>query len=301
MAPMKNWKSGFLLNSAIWAKKYNNLKAKDPTKKPIALYITLENSVEETLVRVCAHCEGNDFKMADQTTNGLAKILSMYGIYTPNDSSDLGLEMLYKPNKSITVADIGVIMDDYEKQGKEVVFLAVDYLKRLRPSVITKDLRIDLGSIADELHVLAVERDIPIVTAMQLNRSAISELDAADSFEKKLQAFNKIGASSVGESIDIPQNVDLTFTMVRTVDAKTNEITGEVESIDKYLNFRIVAARYNTGDIDGFVHRFKEGNDMRLDEDADAQVSRSIVNKTVLLKDRIATAGIKTRGSRQAQ
>lgn len=300
MAPMKNWKSGFLLNSAIWAKKYNNLKPKDPTKKPVVLYLTLENSAAETFVRLAAHCEGNNFNIADQDPTKVFKILAAHNLCNPNNAADVGLEVLYKPNKSVTVADIGVILDDYEKRGMEVVFLVVDYLKRIRPSIITKDLRIDLGSIADDLHVLAVERDIPILTAMQLNRNAISELDAADSFEKKMVAFGKIGASNVGESIDIPQNVDLTFTMVRTVDTKTNEITGDVESVDKYLSFRIVAARYNTGDIDSFIHRFKDDNDMKLDEDADAQISRSIINKTTLLKDRVVANGIKVKGPRQA-
>ncbi len=298
MAPMKNWKSGFLLSCAIWAKKFNDLKPKDPSKKPVALYITLENSVDETIVRMLSYCEGNNFNVAKTDKLSAAKIMEAHGLFNPNDSSALDIEILYKPNKSITVADIGIIMDDYEKEGKEVVFLCVDYLKRIRPSIITKDLRIDLGGIADDLHVLAIERDIPIVTAMQLNRSAISELDNADTFEKKMQAFGRIGASNVGESIDIPQNVDLTFTMVRTVDTKINELSGDVESIDKYLHFRIVAARYNTGDIDSFIHRFKDGNDMRLDEDADAAISRSIINKTSLIKDRVAASDIKTRGAR---
>ena len=62
----------------------------------------------------------------------------------------------------------------------------------------------------------------------------------------------------------------------------------DMEYTSKYLNFRIVASRYNTGDIDSFVHRFKEGNDMCLEEDANAAISMSIVNKQMLIKDRIA-------------
>ena len=40
---------------------------------------------------------------------------------------------------------------------------------------------------------------------------------------------------------------------------------------------------------------------MCLDEDADAQISRSIINKNVLLKDRVASNGIKTRGARHVE
>src|SRR5574344_157507 len=296
LAPMKNWKSGLLLNTCIWARKYNVLKAKDQTKKPIILYITLENSTHETIMRMLSYCEGNNYKAKDFTVQENMKILETNGLFSMSNDSEAGLELMYKPNKSITVADIDQIIDDYDKQGKEVVFLAVDYIKRLRPSIITKDLRIDLGGIADDLHVLAVEKDIPIVTAMQLNRSAISEIDNAETFEQKLSAFNKVGTSNVGESIDIPQNVDLTFTMIKTIDTKCSE-SGEIESVHKYLNFRIVASRQQLGDIDSFIHRFKDGNDMRLVEDADANVSQSIVNRQALLKDKIIKEGIKTRGA----
>lgn len=300
MAPMKNFKSGLLLLSSIWAKKYNpTLKAKDPTKKPVILYVTLENSTDETIVRTVSYCMGNNYNIADHSLDDVARILKANGIYTENEDelNDVGLEMIYRPNKSVTVADIGLIMDDYNKEGKEVIFLVVDYIKRIKPSVTTKEKYSDLGNIADELHVLAIDKDIPILTAMQLNRAAIAELDAATSLEQKLAAFNRIGASNTGDSIEIAQNVDLAFTMVKTVNANANE-QGEIESIDKFLNFRIIASRYNTGDVDGFIHRFKDGNDMCLEEDADCTVSKSIVNKKTLIQQNIKDNGIKTRGPR---
>lgn len=296
MAPMKNWKSGLLLNSCFWAQKYNNIRPKDPKNKPIILYITLENSIDETIVRTLSYCEGNDFKIKDHTVQEVANILYQNGICTQAENDKPEIVFVYRPNKSITVSDIGIMIDDYAKEGKEVVFLVIDYLKRIRPSMVTKDLRLDLGGIADDLHVLAIEKDIPIFTAMQLNRSAISEMDSAQSFEEKLSAFGRIGASNVGESIDIPQNVDLCFTMVRTVDPKMSE-DGKVEYVDKFLQFRVVASRYHSGDIDSFIHPFKENNDMRLVEDANSNISKSIVNKQDLIKEKVS-APIKSRGVR---
>jgi len=294
MAPMKNWKSGLLFTSCFWAKKYNNLKAKDPTKQPVILYITLENSIDESIVRMMGYCEGNDYHMAEHTTAENMKILSAHGLYA-EDPTEATIDMVYRPNKSITVKDIGMLMDEYEKMGKEVVYLAVDYIKRIRPEIITKDLRLDLGGIADDLHVLAIERDIPIFTAMQLNRSAISEMDSAETFESKLSAFNRIGASNAGESIDIPQNVDMCLTMVRNTDVKVDE-SGNVESRDTYLSLRVVASRYRTSDIESFIHPFEPGNDMRLVEDVLSSQSKSIVRTSELIAQK--NQNIKTKGAR---
>lgn len=297
LAPLKNWKSGFLLSSALWAKQYNRLSAKDKTKKPIVLYLTLENSVKETIERIMAHCQGNDYRIEEHTEQENAQILEACGIYTPNNKNEVGIELMYKPNKSVTVQDIKAIMDDFYKNGKEVVFLVIDYLKRIRPPFMNKDLRLNLGDITDELHDLALEKDIPILTAMQLNRGAIAELDNAESFEQKISAIGRIGGSNVGESIDIIQNVDFAFAMIRTIDTKFSE-DGIIESVDKYLNFKTVATRYKTCDIDSFIQRFKENNDMCLVEDVDAKVPTSIIGSKSLISERINNTQIKTRNVR---
>lgn len=297
LAPLKNWKSGFLLNSAIWAKQYNKLSAKDPNKKPIVLYLTLENTVDETIERILAHCKDNDYRMEEHTTAENIKILSACGISTVDDKNDVGLEIMYKPNKSVSVQDIKTIIDNYYKNGKEVVFLVIDYLKRIRPPFMNKDLRLNLGDITDELHDLAIDKDIPILTAMQLNRGAISEMDNAVSFEQKLAAFERIGGSNVGESIDIIQNVDFAFAMIRLIDMGLNE-DGSINYIDKYLDFKVVASRYKSSDITSFAHRFKENNDMCLIEDADAKIPTSIIGKNTLINDKINGTDIKTRNVR---
>jgi replicative DNA helicase len=295
----KGWKSGFLLSSAIWAKTFNDLKPKDPTKKPIILYLTLENSLRLTTGRLISYCRGNSYDVKKCTLNEVATTLQQSEIFTPNDASKPEIVMMYKSNKSVSVDDIKSIIDDFYKNGKEVVFLVIDYMKRIKPVEKAKDLRFDLSSIADDLHTLAVEKHIPILTAMQMNRMAISELDQATSFEQKIQALNRIGGSNVGESIDIIQNVDFAFTVARTVDAKLNE-QGVVESVDKFLTVKVVANRNkNVVDVDSFTQRFLEGNDMRLVEDADADVSTSIVNTSTLLTDKIKENGIKTKGPRQ--
>ena len=57
-----------------------------------------------------------------------------------------------------------------EKEGKECVFLVQDYIKRIRSTVNHKELRFELSIISDEFKTIAKDREIPILTAMQLNR-----------------------------------------------------------------------------------------------------------------------------------
>lgn len=294
----KNFKSGFLLNSVFWAKKYNkDIKPKDPTKRPVILYITLENSINETFLRMLSYCEGDKFKIEDHSPQDVTKILSAHRLFTPEDQSEMSIEFMYKSNNSINASDIDIIIDDYAKNGKEVVFLVVDYLKRLKAVNNHKELRIKLGNITDELHTLAVERDIPILTAMQLNRNAMSEVDQATSFEAKIGALQKIGGSNVGESVDIIQNVDVAFTVAMISDLKLDE-NNKIEYNDKFFNIKAVASRVRLGDIDNFMYRFKPGNGMSLVEDANASISQAIINSHEIIKDKIANSQIKTSGKR---
>jgi len=52
---------------------------------------------------------------------------------------------------------------------QNICFLAQDYVKRIRSTVNHKELRFELSIISDEFASIAKEREIPILTAMQLN------------------------------------------------------------------------------------------------------------------------------------
>jgi len=48
-------------------------------------------------------------------------------------------------------------------------FLVQDYIKRIRSTVNHKEPRFELSIISDEFATIAKEREIPILTAMQLS------------------------------------------------------------------------------------------------------------------------------------
>lgn len=217
LATAKAGKSCFLLNCAVWAKiqELNDLKPKDPTKKPVIVYLTMENSVEETVKRLWNLKFGNDASLATTDKMSAARRLESAGIFTPNNPDLPELRIWYRSNRSISTADLTIMLDDLKKEGSECVFLILDYLKRIRPAEPNKDLRLELSNVTNELKTIAVENDIPVLTAMQLNRTAFAEIEAATSFEEQVRASEKLGASNVGESIDIIQNVDLAMIINR--------------------------------------------------------------------------------------
>lgn len=300
----KAGKSKFLVESSIWARKYNTLAAKDQTKKPVILYITMENGADETVVRLMNYAEGNDYKITEHTPEENMHALADAGLVDEADGSDSidaeGIEakpeiiIQYKPDHSITVTDIKIMLDELKKQGKECVFLVIDYLKRLRAIHPDRNgmLRFDLGEITNDLHTLAIDEDLPILTAMQLNRTANSELDDATTFIDKLTAFSHIGGSNVGESIDIIQNADFVFAINPAEDKKPMADGNGYEYCDDFMLFNVIASRMRQGsNITLFAHPYMPGNDMRLIEDfADDDMNEKSMSFDSLMSKKLTEA-----------
>lgn len=265
MAVAKGFKSGLMLNIAMWAKKYNKIKAKDPNKIPVIVYVSMENTIKETLKRSCVYSFGNGFKFSLYTSKQIQEMLVQSEIASKDGCQ---IEMLYRPDKSITTADLNGILDDLEKEGKECVMLILDYMNRIRPANIRKnsETRFELSDISNELSTIAKVRSIPVITATQMNREAFRLLEDAETFDEKVAAANRMGASQIGESIAIVQNVDMAIILNRINNTVKNE-KGQTEYEDKYLLINCVASRGNTPTVNKFQIRFANGNDLRLVED----------------------------------
>lgn len=274
MGLLKGYKSALLLNSAIWAKKYNRITPKDPTKQPAILYITLENSIDDSLLRTFTYAFGNNFKCEDYKgkPQELMRLLQESKIFEPNDSSDTALIYKYAPNNTISADDIDTMIEDYAEAGKEICFVVVDYMKRMIPNVnlgSKRDLRLVLGDIANDLKDLAVSRRIPVFTAMQLNRQALAAIEQESNFANKIIASGKLGASNTGESIDIAQNVDCAIDLQRFVDVDMATDGKDIKpSRTVYLRFHMAASRVPVSDnYDTFLHPLSPNNDLHPVED----------------------------------
>jgi hypothetical protein len=88
-------------------------------------------------------------------------------------------QIKYMPSGK-TTNDIRSFMKEYEvKTGKRIDILLVDYLDLLMPisrKISAENLFIKDKFVSEELRNLAVEKNVILVTAAQLNRSAVEEI-----------------------------------------------------------------------------------------------------------------------------
>lgn len=271
-------KSVVLLNTAIWAIKYNTYE--DVTKAgqiPISLYLTLENTITETLVRLLGYTGGKklteDFKKGRISVEEVTKIINseIVNAKDPNNSAKLAIE--YRNKGTQSMEDINKIIDDLEADGKhKVVFVAIDYIENIKSDYVKKDdVRMSLAQLGTEFSNMAKNRALPVVSAMQMNREATVKIESGtDNLEEYFKSIKSVGASNVAESLKLIQLVDLAI----FIDKRKSEIPGDPDS----LTFRIVKQRV---DLNGpnstrmHTHSFQKENGIRLEEDVYDAVSKS--------------------------
>ena len=266
-APPKSWKSGLLMNMGIWACRYNEFIPKDPAKTPCVLYVTMENTSKETIKRLFTHVTGKDIKHFEY--NEATQIINDYIVGDRNVS----FEIKYRKNKSISTDDLDAMVDELALEGKEVVMIIQDYTKRIRSSTNNPDLRLELGDVVNDFCSIARSRDIPVVSAAQINRIGISKIEGAIAANKGNLA-KLIDKSDAGESALPLENVDYAL----CITPEDDQATG-----DKYLGVKLWVTRVENPEVKFFLHKFQNG--MRLEEDFYDEGSSSIESLNAPKKD----------------
>ena len=91
--------------------------------------------------------------------------------------------------KGVTTDDIGALVRRMRKNGDVVDFLMVDYLELVRPSVYNRNSeRHNYARVVQDMRALAVELQIPIISAWQVNRAGsdnwlLSERDISECWD----------------------------------------------------------------------------------------------------------------------
>ncbi len=135
------------------------------------------------------------------TPKQVIKMLREDGEMTLKDDDEIDIMIKYYPNRSIDTNDLYSIIEEIEDDGREVITLILDYIKRIRPTERSKDEKEELKNITNELKNLASELDIPVITAHQLNRGAATAVDAAlESNKEDVGRF--VGRSNVGTAYE---------------------------------------------------------------------------------------------------
>ncbi len=160
------FKSGILLKTVRDAKKYNKgvLTTRKPGKRPCILLITMENTVEETVERLFNMTVYPD-DIRNYSPKEVVKLLKESGELALDDSDDIDIIIKYYSNRSIDTSDLYTIIEELSDENKDVRMLVLDYIKRIRPAERAKDEKEELKNITNELKTLAIDFDIPVVTA----------------------------------------------------------------------------------------------------------------------------------------
>lgn len=248
-------KSLSLLNLAYQMKKYNkNFKPKDPTKIPTIVYLTMENTVTETVDRLFQIATGDNLR--NYSTQEAVDILKSTGELYLTDESPINLLIKYQPNKSVDTGYLYTLTEDLEDEGYEVICMIQDHVKRIRAASGQTDVRLELGDVINEMKTFAILKDIPIITVSHLNRDAAKIIDTAPTRSNK-DIVRLLGKSNIGESLLMLDNVDYAGIIHVEYDQQEN----------KYMSFKNIKKRI--GCVRDYLYQpFREDNDLKLVEDA---------------------------------
>ena len=209
-------KSSTLLNLTLQIKDNNkDIVTKDPTKRPTILFLTMENTLNETLERVFSILVSDDDISEFGGHKEIMQLLRQNGLGVSNDSP-IDIEFRYVPSNSVDTDYLYTIYDEMSANGQEVVCLVQDYIKRIRPrdfKLMGGDMRIALGAVVDEFKEFAVAKHIPVITASQLNRDAAKIIDEGRK-SSEADLVRKVGRANIGESTLITENADSAFILV---------------------------------------------------------------------------------------
>lgn len=217
------------------AEKQKTVPAEERKKKAV-LYITLENSAEETKMRFVCCALGTPKKILEGA--GLSGNINQYDEVFDKcfRRNDVDLFIVWHPAKSINTLDLMTEISDLERSN-DVKFdiILVDYADKMaaiNPSKADQEWR-DLGSVVDELKALAVEYDVPVITVTQVTTSSYKK-DAP------------LDGSSVAGSRRKYENVDFVglFNFAEREMVVIDGITTKVEDLEKMMGEDNVAGRW---------------------------------------------------------
>lgn len=247
-------KSLSLLNIAYQIKRYNkDFKPKDPTKIPCIVYLTMENTVTETIDRLFKMSTGLD--MRDFDPEEAVRILTTSGELYLTDESPIDIIIKYQPNRSVDTGYLYTLTEDLEDEGYEVICMIQDHVKRIRSATNQQDIRLELGDVINEMKTFAILKDIPIITVSHLNREGARVVDAS-STRTHSDLTRLLGRSNIGESMLMLDNADFCCIINKDFDSKGNT----------YMVFKSIKERFKTF-RQYICQPFEVNNDMRLVED----------------------------------
>lgn len=250
------FKSAMLLKIILDCAKYNasSYKPRKEGAKPYVLYLTMENTIDESFARVW-NMAIEDTDVEKSKPSDIVKRLKEEKIVS-NDK--IGILFAYRPNMSISTADLRDIIDEIESTGKEVIMVSFDYIKRIRPQQRARDEKEMLKNVTNELRQIAIDYQIPVVSAHQFNRTALATVNNAMR-DGKSDLAKFLGGENVGSAYEVMENPDMSIVL---------NLERKKDNQQLYLTFYRIKARYRPSTQLGYFNQpFKPDNSFQLQDD----------------------------------
>lgn len=270
-APPKSFKSGTLLNLAcsLCANNPDVINSVQTHMTPVVVYLTMENTLRETLERLFEYATGNKLRNTNLTSNQVMQIINE----KISDKTGIKLVLRYAPSHSETTEFLYDIVEDLKRKGRQPIAMIQDYIGRIKSANREKnELRIVLGEISDQFSVFAQHYGIPLITAGQLNRAGVERKELMMNSNAP-DIAQQLTGSYIAESINILNNLDFAFTVCRESHILTKD-GSETEVI--YNGFHLISQRQESTKEDSsytyfaqpFENGFKLVEDVEMDRPA---------------------------------
>lgn len=253
-ANTNSFKSAMLLHISRMIKEYNASRVIDEFKRtgkiPTVLHISMENDNDEDNERLYKTVVKKDIGKCTSREELNQSWEHNFGNSNSEEENPIDISFLHVDARSLSVDEIDVIIENLEEEGYRVIACVVDYLGLIKPRMedMGKDNRLQLKNIADDLLSLAKNRDIPVITAHQINRSGGAVLTNLKN-QGGVNAISQMTNEFIGESYGIEQAVSWSA----FIDI---EIHGE----DRWLMFKRNKSRYkNKFGTETFVMKIRDG------------------------------------------
>lgn len=278
------FKSGLLINLLKSLKINNTYKPKDLSKKPMILYVTQENSIKESVQRLFATISNENLKSLspDQAIDRLKE----GGLDL--DSNGINIRMIFKQGGTVNTSVFYDLAADLDTEGYEIIAILHDYVKTMKPVDNHPEIRIAMTNVVREMKYVAVNLDIPVITAAQLNREAAKTIDSAAG-TSKVDITRQIGRSNVGESWSMIEELDFGAIVNREFHEQHNR---------DYLVIKGVKHRYGHPKFLYFAQPFAMDNTFKLEEDEFLEKPLSVLSMQANYDDIDSLVGGKKKSAK---
>ena len=262
-APPKSFKSGTLLNMTctVIANNPEVINQLEPGVTPVVVYLTMENTLRETLERLFEYVTGEPLAESNLSSREVMQVINKH----LSEKTGIKLVIRYAPSHSESTEYLYDIVEDLKRKGRKVIMMVQDYIGRINSANPGKvDLRIMLGDISDQFSTFAKHYNIPLVSAGQLNRYGVERKEGMEASGTP-DIAQQLTSSFIAESLMILNNLDFAFIISKENHQITRDGSGAEVS---YNGFHLVAQRGKSEkgqNVSYFAQPFYNG--FRLAED----------------------------------